>query len=70
MSISTECEVDNVKEAIRFAYHTLEPREALERIAKIWEELDGAVDLAQARSRLLLNQVRAPEVVEGAGLAP
>ena len=55
---SLECASD----AIRSAYDSLKPSDALREIAGIWEELDRCTELAAARSRLLLGRLDPPNL--------
>jgi hypothetical protein len=47
-------------QAIRNAYDTLMPREAVRLISTIWEQLDRTSELAAARSRLLMGKLGKP----------
>lgn len=49
-------------QAIRNAYDTLTPREAVRAISTIWEQLDRTSELAAARSRLLIGKLVKPQL--------
>jgi hypothetical protein len=49
-------------QAIRNAYDTLIPREAIRLISTIWEQLDRTSELAAARSRLLIGKLGKPQL--------
>lgn len=49
-------------QAIRNAYDTLTPREAIRLISTIWEQLDRTSELAAARSRLLVGKLGKPKL--------
>jgi hypothetical protein len=49
-------------QAIRNAYDTLVPREAIRVISTIWEQLDRTSELAAARSRLLIGKLGKPRL--------
>jgi hypothetical protein len=50
-------------QAIRNAYDTLTPKEAIQVISTIWEQLDRTSELAAARSRLLAGKLCKPKMV-------
>ena len=55
-------ELEQLKNRIKQAYDSLPPKEALCEIRGIWEQLDDAVGLAEARTGLLLGKVERLEV--------
>jgi hypothetical protein len=54
----------HLKERIKDVAEGPDPVRALRHVASLWEALDGAVQLAQARSRLLLGRIQRPKVAE------
>ncbi len=58
-----DCLLD-LRDSIRAAFDDLKPADALRHIAVIWEGLDSVTDLAQARTRLLLNKVAPPKLAD------
>lgn len=56
--------LERANDAIRQAYDSLSPSEALSAIARIREELDRCSELAAARSRLLLGKLDPPGLCE------
>jgi hypothetical protein len=49
--------VEEAESAIRLAYDSMRPREALRTIGQVWAELDRAGELAAARSRILTGKL-------------
>ncbi len=57
-------ELTEVATAIRQAYDLGQPLPSLRKIAALWEALDKAAELAEARTRLLLGALEGPPLAE------
>lgn len=57
-------DLELLNEDIRLSFSELPAKTALQRIGSIWSLLDKSVSLAEARTRLLLKRVPAPELAE------